>query len=179
MAENDANEGEEKKSSKLVLIIVIVVLLAGGGGAAYYFLAGGSETAESEQAEAESETEEAEEESKEEESEEVVIGDDAYYNLGMPLTVTFPPGDIATLVQISVALLADDEETVEEIQKHEPVIRNNFLMAISASTPKILMTKEGKTALRDEMVTEVSKIMKKMTGKSRVSNVFFTTFVMQ
>jgi len=118
-----------------------------------------------------------------EEEEEVVeeegADEEIYYDMQQPLVVNFPKGSGANLIQVSVSLLVKGEETVEALKKHEPMIRNNLLMAISAKGAKNLRTVEGKEELRDEMLKEISKVMEKMTKKNKVMNVFFTTFVMQ
>jgi flagellar FliL protein len=59
------------------------------------------------------------------------------------------------------------------------MLRNNLLMTISGQGAKNLMTREGKEQLRAKMLDEIGKVMEKMTGKNEVSNLFFTTFVMQ
>lgn len=171
MAENEVEEGEEKKSSKKIIIIGLVVLLLAGTGGGYYFFMGNPEELEGEQAE-----EVVEEE---EEVEEEGANEELYYNMQQPLVVNFPKGSGANLIQVSVSLLVKGEETVEALKKHEPMIRNNLLMAISAKGAKNLKTVEGKEELRDEMLKEISKVMDKMTKKNKVMNVFFTTFVMQ
>ncbi len=168
MAENEQQEGEEKKSSKkMIIIVAVVVLLIAGGGAGYYFMIG----------DATEDGEKIEEVKDEEEGE--GSNEEIYYELNQPLIVNFPKGSGASLIQISVTLLAKGEETIEALIKHEPMIRNNLLMAISANEAKNLITREGKEELRSEMLSEVGKVMKKMTGKNKVMNIFFTTFVMQ
>jgi len=171
MAENEQPEGEEKKSSKKIIIIVAIVLLLVGGGAGYYFMMGSDSEADGEQ------VEEVEEELSEEEAE--AANEEIYYDMEQSLIVNFPKGSGANLIQVSVSLLAKGAETVEAIKKHEPMIRNNLLMAISAKGPKNLKTREGKEELRAAMLDEVGKVMEKMTKKNKVESIFFTAFVMQ
>jgi len=169
MAESDLEEGEEKKSSKKIIIIAAaVILLLVGGGAGYYFMAGDT-AVEGESVEA------AEEEVVEEEG----ANEQIYYAMKEALIVNFPKGSSASLIQVSISLLVKGEETIEALKKHEPMIRNNLLMAISAKGADNLRTREGKEALRDEMLKEISKVMERMIKKDKVENVFFTTFVMQ
>jgi flagellar FliL protein len=59
------------------------------------------------------------------------------------------------------------------------MIRNNLLMAISGQGAENLKTREGKEQLRTTMLDEIANVMEKMTGKNKVINLFFTTFVMQ
>jgi flagellar FliL protein len=167
MVENEVENGDEKKSSKKMIIIGIVILLLAGAGAGYYFFMGNSEELDSE----------VSEEVIEEEDEEA--SDDIYYDMKKSLIVNFPKDSGASLIQVSVSLLVKGEETIEALKKHEPMIRNNLLMAISAKGSKNLMTIEGKEALRDEMLKVVGEVMEKMTKKNKVTNIFFTSFVMQ
>lgn len=169
MAENEEDNGEEKKSSKKMIIIGLVILLLAGAGAGYYFFMGNSEELDGEMSE----------EVIDEEDEEEGATDEIYYDMKKSLIVNFPKGSGASLIQVSVSLLVKGEETIETLKKHEPMIRNNLLMAISAKGSKNLMTIEGKEALRDEMLKVVSEVMEKMTKKNKVTNVFFTSFVMQ
>ncbi len=168
MAENTEVE-EEKKSSKKMIIIAVLVLLLGGGGAGYFFMAGDSTEVEGEQTEKPGEQADATESNNEK----------LYTALEKPLLVNFPKGSRARLIQVSLTLLVEDEETIEALKKHQPMLRNNLLMIISAKGPDKLASKEGKEELRAEMLEEAGKIMTKMTGKNKVDNVFFTTFVMQ
>lgn len=169
MAENELENGEEKNSSKKIIIIVAVVLLLAGGGAGYYFMAGDQSTDEN------GEQIEEVEDVVEEEGADIEL----YYDLNKALVVNFPKGSGASLIQVSLSLLVKGEETVEALKKHEPMIRNNLLMVISAKGAKNLMKREGKEELRSDMLKEVGKVMEKMTGKNKVTNIFFTTFVMQ
>jgi flagellar FliL protein len=164
MAEPDhQNVGKGKMSPmKLLAIIVGVVLLAGGIGAGvFYFLHHSTSTEKVAQNE------------EEEESEKL------YYEMSKPLTVNFPKGSAIQMTQISLAFLVAGEETLEALKKHEPMIRNNLLMLISAQKAENLLAREEKEALRTVMLNEVTSILKKMAGKSQIKELFFTSFVMQ
>jgi len=167
MAENEAEDGTEKKSSKKIIIIAGVVLLLAAAGGGYYFMMGDDAETDGEQ------VEEVEEEEEEGAVEEV------YYEMSKPFVVNFPKGSDARLIQVSVTLLVKGEEAIEALKKHEPMIRNNLLMNISAKGAKNLKTKEGKEELRAVMLEEIGKVMEKMAGKNKVKDLFFTAFVMQ
>ncbi|EIC29504.1 flagellar basal body-associated FliL family protein [Methylomicrobium album] len=163
MAESDQNAGNGKKSTmKLLAIILGAVLLAGGvGGGVFYYLhhsANAEKTAHDDEEEAEK----------------------LYYEMAKPLTVNFPRGSSIQMIQISLAfLVAGKEDALEAVKKHEPMIRNNLLMLISAQKPENLNMREEKEKLRVAMLNEVTSILKKMAGKSQVKELFFTAFVMQ
>lgn len=163
MAEPDQKAGNSKKSlMKLLAIILGGILLAGGIGAGVFYYM--HHSASSEQT------------ARNEEEEEV---EKHYYEMGKPLTVNFPKGSSIQMAQISLAFLVSGEETAEALKKHEPIIRNNLLMLISAQQPENLITREEKEKLRIAMLNEVTSILNKMAGKSQVKELFFTSFVMQ
>ncbi len=174
MAEETQDADGLKGSSKILIIIIIVLLLIIIGGGVAFFLMGSSEdpTAEGEDAQ------EVAEEVVEEEVE-PAINDMVYYELEEPLRVNFPKGSAARLIEVKLALLLKNKDVEEDMEKHEPMIVNNLLMAISAAGAEKLKQTEGKDELRTLMLEEIQKVMTKMTGKKQVKEVFFTSFVMQ
>lgn len=172
MAESKPKEGK-KSPIKLFLILAIVLLLLGGAGAGYYFFlyhptASGEHAAASEDEGDKKQSEKAEESEPE-----------FYHNVSMPLLVNFPPGSSAKIIKISVAILVKGEASVDVLKKHEPMIRNNLLMAISSVGADKAKTQEGKQELRAMMLNEIGKVMEKMAGKNTAKEVYFTEFVMQ
>lgn len=168
MAEKSKKAGGENKSSKKLMIIIIVLsvlLILAGGAIAYFFLAGDAaepadEVAESEQTVA-------------------VKPEVFYYDFSKPLIVNFPPGSRMRLMQVSISLMVDSLDAVDDLKKHDPMIRNNLLMLMSAQSPDELNSREGKLKLRQAVHAEVSKVLEKMAGKNPIKEVFFTSFVMQ
>ncbi|MEQ1529985.1 MAG: flagellar basal body-associated FliL family protein [Methylococcales bacterium] len=206
MSEAKSEEGEVKKSSKKKLIIIIVavlVLLAGGGGAAYYFLkvapakdksehgakTEGADQAEhgddkessahDEEASAEHDDAKDNEEHGDEHGDGAVHLEMLYYDMGKPFVVSLPQGSGAKLVSVSISVSVEDQEAVDALKKHEPMIRNNLMMLIGAQKTEDLKTREGKEQLRDAMLKAIIEVLKKKIGKAHVSEVFFTAFVMQ
>lgn len=175
MAETEAKEGEKKSSKKLIMIIAIVLVLIGGGAGGYFFLM--NKPADAEHAEKEAESK-AEEEHKEAEPEDPAQAEQ-YYELSAPLLVNFPPGSSAKIIKVSLTVLVKGEANVEALKKHEPMIRNNLLMAISSVGADKANTLEGKQELQGMMLSEIGKVMELMTKKNPVKAVYFTEFVMQ
>jgi flagellar FliL protein len=166
MAQVEQEVGEKKKFSKKMIIIsaIAAVILLGGGGTAFYFLTGSLNPAESE-------NNTANEEGKFEET--------LYYDMGSPFIVNFPKDSSARLMRISISFLVEGQETIDALKKHEPMVRNNLLMIMSAQKAEDLKTREGKDKLRIAMLNEVTAVLMKMAGKSQIKEVFFTSFVMQ
>ncbi|MDD5579447.1 MAG: flagellar basal body-associated FliL family protein [Methylobacter sp.] len=156
---------EKKKFPKKMIIIIIIaaVVLSIGGGAAFFFLKGDATHAEGDKKSAEEE----------------IAGEKLYYDMGAPFIVNFPKDSSAKLMRVSVSVLVEGQETIDALKKHEPMIRNNLLMMMSAEKADDLKTREGKDKLRIAMLNEVTAVLVKMAGKSHVKEVFFTSFVMQ
>nr|HIL75978.1 flagellar basal body protein FliL [Rhodospirillales bacterium] len=165
MSESEETVGEGNKVSNKKTIIVMLVLLVAGGGAGYFFIA--------------TESTESGVQGTVAESKEPSVNELLYAELKTPLIVNFPKGSSARLIQVSVTLLVKNEETVAALKKHQPMIRNNFLLIISTQGSEYLATRDGKEVLRAEMLEEVGEIMEKMMGKNEVVDLFFTSFVMQ
>ncbi len=177
MAEKASIEGEKKSSKKMIIIIAVVVLLLAGGAGGYFFFM--QKPADAEHASAEDKDQHAEAGHKEEAKHEEIVEPEVYYDLPSPLLVNFPPGSTAKVIKISLTILTQGEASVAAMKKHEPMIRNNLLMAISSIGAEKAKTLEGKQELRGLMLTEIGKVMEKMAGKNTVKDVYFTDFVMQ
>ncbi|MCQ8105001.1 flagellar basal body-associated FliL family protein [Methylomonas sp. SURF-2] len=160
---------------KLIIIITAVILLLGGGAGAYFFLM--NKPADSAQTDKKSETTKAAEEARKEEEDPTLA--EQYYELSDPLLVNFPPGAGAKIIKLSVTVLVKGEAAAAALKKHEPMIRNNLLMAISSLGADKAKTLEGKQELQATMLTEIGKVMELMTKKNPVKAVYFTEFVTQ
>lgn len=168
MAENQSENEVKKSPKKMILIVAIAVLLIGGIAGGYFYMKKGGDA------------EHAQEEHKVDASEhEEVVEPDVYYALPTPLIVDFPAGSSAKIIKISLTILIKGEANMAVLKKHEPMIRNNLLMAISAIGAEKAKTKEGKEELRALMLTEIGKVLEKMAGKNTAKDVYFTEFVMQ
>ncbi|MGR8929460.1 MAG: flagellar basal body-associated FliL family protein [Gammaproteobacteria bacterium] len=176
MAENKPAEGEKKSTKKILLLVLVPLIFLGGGAAGYYFFFVKPADAQLDEGTKGQRSPDKGSESQDKPNE---ADSETYYNLEAPLIVNFPPGSSARIVKISISVLLTDQVSVEMLKKHEPMIRNNLLMVISSMGADQMKTFEGKQALRTMMLTEIGKVMEKMSGKNTVKDVFFTEFVMQ
>jgi len=177
---------EEKKSPKKLIIIIaaVLLLLGGGAGGYFFFLHKPAEDAKAEHGEktaAEGHGEAGHEEPKHDEDakHDEVAEPDVYYEVPNPFLVNFAPGASAKVIKININLLMKGEASIAVLKKHEPMIRNNLLMAISSMGVDKLKTAEGKQELRVLMLGEIGKVLEKMGGKNTVKELYFTEFVMQ
>jgi flagellar FliL protein len=188
MAEHKKENIEEKKSSKklIIIIVAVVFLLAGVSGAGYFFFMRGHDAKEAGNDKDDKKGNHKEKKSKEKHEEDPESTDDEhgkaeklYYDFGKPLVVDFSKSAAVRFVSISLSFLVEGADTVDGLKKNEPMIRNNLLMLINAQGVESLKTPAGKDKLRANILANVSGVLEKMTGKSHIKEIFFTSFVMQ
>ena len=171
MAEEVEKEEREKKNSKILQFIGISILLAFGIMGIYYLVKVNDRVIGEEIT---IKIPEGRELGVKRADTELI-----YYVIQKPFIVNFPKSTGVSLFQVSVAFLTEGVDSMEVLKKHEPMIRNNFLMLISGQVPKELKTKAGKEQLQNLMLEEVRNIMQKVNAKNKIRDVFFTSFVMQ
>ncbi|MDP2901689.1 MAG: flagellar basal body-associated FliL family protein [Methylovulum sp.] len=154
--------GGKLSTKKLIIIIAAGVLLLAAGGGGMFFVMKGQVAAPPEA-----------------ESHKKHINDSLYYEMSKPFVVDFPTGSSMGLVQIATTFVVEDQETADALRKNEPMLRNNLMLIVSAQTPDDLNTTEGKEKLRKAMLDEVNGILKKLNIHGEVTEVLFTSFIMQ
>lgn len=175
MAEENENENEEeggKKKSPMLLIIIVAVLFIGSALGAAMFFMGGSD-------EAEAVAESAEGEGAEEEEGIGASKEAFYFSLDPAFVVNFQGKSRARFLQVNIDGVTREEVIKQEVTKHLPQIRNNIVLLLSSKTYDDLITPEGKEKVRQEVLSEIQKVMESEVGKAGVENIFFTSFVMQ
>lgn len=105
-----------------------------------------------------------------------------YLAFDPPLVVSFQEQATMRFLQATVEVMARDEESINAVKLHMPVIRNNLLDALSGKGLADLTTREGKEALRKACLAEVQRVLKANESKEHKANVedlYFTSFVVQ
>jgi flagellar FliL protein len=183
----EAAEGEAPKKGKgklIVIIAIVVALLAGGGGAAWYFLSpkddakkekshktdkhGDAEAGD--EADAGGDEEDEEEEDDEEHH--------PVYEKLETFTVNLAGGGESYL-QVDVSLKMLDPEASEKIKAAMPDVQDAVLQLLSAKTAEELATPEGKKALAEDIKKAVNKAIHVKKSKKGVTEVKFTSFIIQ
>ncbi len=165
--EEDVVEGSGGNKKMLILVIVGALLLVGGAvGGTLMFVGGGNET-------------ESEEEIVDEIVEEIDKGDPIYFDLKPPFTVNLGPDDAVGFLQVSMQVLTFNSDVAADIEKHNPLIRNNLILLFGKQRSVELREPEGKDKLQKDALAVVKSIVDEFGSGGDVNNVFFTTFVMQ
>jgi flagellar FliL protein len=164
MAEESATEEASAKAGTMkkmmVLGLVGVLLLGGGGVAAWFFMSGGKDE-EGKHAQTTQGEEDAEEPGP-------VMELD-------PFLLNLADRDEIRFLKVSIKLELDRPEEKTDFQNKVPAIRDALLVLLSSKESQLLRTVNGKRRIREEIMTRVNGVM----SKGKISNVFFTDFIIQ
>jgi len=148
----------KKSKKKLFIVIGVLVVLLGGGGAGAWFLTQGSHA--SKEAEAEAEPPQA--------------------PVYLPLetfTVNLQGGE--QYLQIDITLQVTDQIQVEAIKLHMPRVRSRLLTLLSSKQAEELISAENKKKLTQDILAQVKYPFDPKGKPQEVTDVLFTSFVIQ
>lgn len=186
--EDDVTESDEEVAAKAVeaaarkkkmvmlgVIGLVLLLLAGGG--TWFALGMLKDKGEEPPAEAKTEEHAPAEAHKEEEHGKAKK---SFYDVLEPAFLANYQVDGRThYLQLSLAVMAREEDGVAALKKHMPLVRNRIVMLLSGEAFEQLQADEGRVQLQQKLLKAIQEIMQKETGKPQIEQVYFTTFVMQ
>lgn len=82
-------------------------------------------------------------------------------------------------LRTNLQILTHDEQVVEAVQHHMPVIRHELILLLSERTFEQLSTLEGRNQLRQDAAEAIKKVLEEKIGKPGIETVLFTNFVTQ
>jgi flagellar FliL protein len=151
------------KSGKLKWIIIAVAALAVGGGAAFFFVSKSKSAGEPKKEEARK-----------------VHAAALYYKFEPAFVVNFGGEGNSRYLQITLEAMSRSPEVVEALKANEPAIRNDLVLLFSSQQYDVLMSPEGKDALRQNTLESIRKVLaKEGTKPEEIEGVYFTSFVIQ
>ncbi|HJU71297.1 MAG TPA: flagellar basal body-associated protein FliL [Paucimonas sp.] len=154
----------KRSRKKLVVIIVIALFVLGlGGFAAWYFMSHGDDAS----------AKSAKDHAKHEPAKlPVFLPMDAF-------TVNLQNEGVEQFLQVSFTLQMDDPEQVELIKLYMPQVRSRLLLLLSSKKASEISSVEGKKKLSEEILAQVKQPFSAGAAPQKISNVFFTSFVIQ
>lgn len=156
---------------KIILISLVAVISAVASVGLTLFLKGdestGAEGAETVAAEAQAVAEPSDK------------GEPVYHALDPAFVVAFNNPTVVRFLQVSVEVMARDDDVIAAVKYHMPAIRDRVVMLFSRQQSEKLESPEGKEQLRAEILAGVQGILEEHTGSPGVEAVYFTSFVMQ
>ena len=188
-AEGAAEAAAPKSKKKLIVILAVVLALAAGGGAAAFFL---MKKPEAQQAKAKHgekaeghEDAAAEGEAAEEEAPEEEAGGHADPKTALTyvqfetFTVNLLPDPDDKFLQLDLTVEVKGAELAEKMKAQMPVLRNRVLLLLTSKKASDISTPEGKAQLSEELLVELKKPLAAHGKPLKVTQVLFTSFVIQ
>lgn len=102
-----------------------------------------------------------------------------YFPLKPPIIVNFQARGRQRFMQADVSLMTRDDEVIEAIELHMPMLRNSLVLKFGGQEYEDLQTEEGRELLRQESLKELQDILEKEIGKRGIEKLLFTNLVMQ
>jgi flagellar FliL protein len=156
------------KSKLIIIVLAAVIVLGLGGGAAWYFMHG---SAAEETAEAPKKEKSSKKKKKEEHP--------AEYLAVEPFTVNLQPENGDQYLQVAFTLQVDGPEQAELIKTNMAKVRSRVLLLLSGKKASEISTVEGKQQLAGEILAVVKEPFDAHGDEQEVSDVLFTSFIIQ
>ena len=154
-------KGRQTGASKLIVIAVIALLALGGAGGAWFFLMGGNGEADAELA-------------NDTRDRRPIL----YHEMSPSFIVNFPHRGRQRFLQAELAVMTRDEQALDALIEHMPVVRHNLNSLFSAQLIRIFDNPEGIDELRQMATEEVQRVLQNEIGRPGIDEVLFTTFVL-
>ncbi|NOX67783.1 MAG: flagellar basal body protein FliL [Gammaproteobacteria bacterium] len=103
-----------------------------------------------------------------------------YVNLHPPLVVNIRDsvGD-THFMQITMEVMARDQELLNSVREHTAVIRNNLILLYGTASYDEVTTRAGKEKLLADGLAEIQAIMLEQVGDDSVEALYFTSLIIQ
>ncbi len=103
-----------------------------------------------------------------------------YVNLHPPLVVNVKDSaGVAHFMQITMEVMARDQELLNSVREHVAVIRNNLILIYGTARYEDVSTREGKEKLLADGLAEIQQIMLDKVGDDSVEALYFTSLIVQ
>lgn len=104
-----------------------------------------------------------------------------YVSIKPPFVVNLGPvsGPRLSYLKTEVALRTSSKTAAEKVKYHLPYIRNELVLLLSRQDLASVSTNQGKEKLRGEALEKVRSVLQQEEGTPLVSDLLFSTFVVQ
>jgi len=102
-----------------------------------------------------------------------------YVPLRPEFVVNFQEGNDAEYLMVEVTVGTTDSKVPAVLETHMPALRNDLVQLFGRSANNSLYEEAGVRALRDSTREAVEQVVEQHYGKSSITDIYFTRFVMQ
>ena len=97
-----------------------------------------------------------------------------------PFTVNLTPGEGGDqYLQVALTLQVADQAQVDRLKLYMPQVRSRILLLLSSKKASEISSVEGKKKLSAEIIAQINLPFTPQSERQSVSDVFFTSFVIQ
>ena len=122
----------------------------------------------------------AEAETEEQVDAEPAKGPAIYQSLHPPLVVNLKDeAGSSHFMQITMEVMSRDQEAINALRAHTPVIRNNLILLFGTAQYEAVITREGKEQMLADGLAEIQRIMTDVYGEPAAEALYFTALVIQ
>lgn len=167
---SEAPASEPKKGKKpMMLIIIALVVVAGGGGAAFFLLkGGGAAPAAHGEAGAEGKAEGGEGGGK------PAVGNGPITEFP-PIIVNLNEPEGTRYLKTVIAIALSDDKIVPEVERLQPVIKDQFIRELSELNFRQTMGAKNKLAVKRRLLKRFNELL----GPDAGTDIFLTEFIVQ
>ncbi|MBL1321140.1 MAG: flagellar basal body-associated FliL family protein [Methylophaga sp.] len=161
----DLSEEGDGKSKKMIIIIAVVVLALAGAGGWFFLAGGGDEAAEGEAA-----------------KEVIQVKQTPIYaTVDKAFVVNFADqsNNEVRYLQIKLKVMARDQAVIDAFTLNTPAIQHELLILFFDQKYDALNTQEGKSALKEQSLSTINKVLKAEQTEGELEAVYFTSLIMQ
>ena len=158
------------KNKLFILIGAAVLVLGLGGGAGWYFMHGSDDAGASSAKKEHGASKEKKKKDKEAPPEYLAIE---------PFTVNLQPENGDQYLQVAFTLQVDGAEQAEIIKNNMAKVRSRVLLLLSGKKASEINTVQGKQQLAGEILAVVKQPFTEHGDEQEVSDVLFTSFIIQ
>ena len=103
----------------------------------------------------------------------------AYVSLGKPMVLNLSGTKRLTFLQISADVLVSDANAEETIKVHVPAIRHSLIMLLSEQKASDIKSPDKREEIRQQATAQVQSLMVALSGSTEVSDILFSSILVQ
>ena len=103
----------------------------------------------------------------------------AYVSLGDPMVLNLSGTSRLTFLQISADVLVSDSDAEETIKLHVPAIRHSLIMLLSEQKASDIKSPDKHEEIRRQATAQVQSLMVDLSGSNDVSDILFSSILVQ
>lgn len=184
--ELDVNQAKSSKKTLIIIVAAVLILNLAGIGA-WLVLGGGDDKAKDKVA-------------TQDDKKEADLGTLKYLTMVPEFVVNFGPGSKVRYLMVDLQIATRDDAALSTVGTYRPVLRNDILVDLSSVRFDDLKHREGKEALQKKLLNTINRVVNSAThvaveddennaadneqakdedAKGPITNVYFTSFIMQ